>query len=135
MAVESSKVPGSQDNVRLITPQAIQAAEIWQLPDGRVGRNIGSAANPDDSVAFDAGSIYVIPKEASVVFLDGQALYWDHSANVATYRKVEDRDFCLGRCIGGAAANDDEVSVAFNLDVPYDRDILRDPYTTTIVGT
>lgn len=135
MAFEADPISGSTSLVTLTTAQSVQTREVWQLPDGRAAFNNGGAASSGASRTFKADGKVVVPKEASVVFLDGQPLYWDTSASVATYRKVQDRDFYLGRCFGDTASTDTQCTVVLNLDVPYDRDLLRDPFTTAITGT
>jgi len=68
--------------------------------------------------------------------LMGGRVYWDHSENVATFRKVNDRDFYVGRVVvADAAATDTTVKVALNIDPPYDVDILRDGALSVATGT
>jgi hypothetical protein len=62
-------------------------------------------------------------------------VYWDHSARKAHYKKVNDRDFYIGRAIGNSASADTEMTVNFNVDPEYDIDMNRDAFTSTPVGT
>src|SRR4051812_19698491 len=78
---------------------------------------------------------YVVTKTAGVVILDGGRVYWDYSANAATFQKVNDRDFYMGRAVGDAASVDTTLTVNLNVDPACDLDILRQPITTAIVGT
>ena len=68
-------------------------------------------------------------------FLDGGRAWWDFSARMVHFKRVDDRDFYLGRFVGDAALNDTTCSVNLNEDPPYDLDLIRDPYTTVPVGT
>lgn len=122
---------------QLVTTQAaVGSGEIWQHADGRavVYEDI-NAAGSGDRVVFKASGHHTITKTAGVVILDGGRVYWDHSANAATFRKVNDRDFYIGRAVGDAASADVTVVVNLNVDPPYDLDVARDPHLTAIVGT
>lgn len=117
------------------TPDAaITGGEVLQLKDGR------AAVMPVDVDSGALGSaqvegVYKIAKTANIVILTGGRVYWDHSANTATYKKVNDRDFYLGRATADAAAADSYVYVAINVDPPYDIDISRDAFLTVLAGT
>jgi predicted RecA/RadA family phage recombinase len=97
----------------------------------------------DAAVAMTSGSYpryttrgqFTVAKTSGVALLKGCRVYWDHSANTATYKKVNDRDFYLGRAVQDAASTGPTVEVALNEDPPYDIDLLRDPYLTVPVGT
>lgn len=78
---------------------------------------------------------FKIAKTSGVVILKGGRVYWDHSANTATYKKVNDRDFYLGRAAEDAGGSGASVEVLLNEDPPYDLDLLRDPYVTAPIGT
>ena len=78
---------------------------------------------------------YNIAKTTGIVLLKGGKVFWDHSANTATYKKVNDRDFYLGRAAEDATSASNIVIVDLNINPPYDLDLLRDPYTTVPVGT
>jgi hypothetical protein len=119
---------------------ALGAGEIWQLKDGR-------AAYYDTSIAASSGEkVYIrtdgqatVTKASGVVFLDGQPVYWDHSANSATYKAVNDRDFYIGTAVGDWASGDTTALVNFNVKPEYLIDFGRggstDAFLTTIVGT
>jgi predicted RecA/RadA family phage recombinase len=117
------------------TPEAAAAGgEVVQIRDGR------AAVVPVDLAAGQKGAaqadgVYRVPKTAGIAVLDGGRVYWDHSANAAHFKKVNDRDFYLGRAVGDAAAADTTMLVAFDVDPPYDIDLLRDGYLTVPVGT
>jgi len=115
---------------------AIQPGEIWQLPDGRAGfRNSSGAAASGSEVQFKTDGHVVVTKTSGIVILDGGPVYWDHSANEATYRKNNDRDFFLGTAIGDAASSDTSLTVNLNVKPEYLIDFARDPFDTAIVGT
>lgn len=122
-------------SIRDYTPvAALTAGQVVQIADGR-------AAVPANDIAAGAlGSVQVegihtVAKTASVVILDGQPVYWDHSANSATYAKSNDRDFFLGTAVGDAASADTTLKVNLNVEPVYLVDIARDPFDSTIVLT
>jgi predicted RecA/RadA family phage recombinase len=115
---------------------AAQAYEIRQLSDGRAGvldQSVGAA--PAESAEFATSGQYVVTKASGIVILDGGRVYWDHSANQATYFRSNDRDFYIGRAVGDAATGDTTVTVNLNVDARDDLDIASDPFDTVIVGT
>ena len=46
-----------------------------------------------------AGTARIV-KAAGAAILDGGEVWWDYSADAATYKKVNDRDFYLGTAVG-----------------------------------
>lgn len=122
---------------------ATSIGEIFQLPTGEAayytGRKSGSSlqadAGVDEQIIFDTSGKVTVTKTTGIVILDGGRVYWDHSANSATYLKVNDRDFYIGRAVGDAASNAATLVVDLNKNPPYDIDLLRDGYLTVPVGT
>ncbi len=117
------------------TPSAaVTAGDVVQLPDGRaaVAPN-GIAANAKGAV--NVCGIYKVQKTASIVLLAGGRVYLDHSAEAAHFKKVNDRDFYIGRVHQDAASSDTTVYVDLNIDPPYDIDMGQDPYDSVIVLT
>lgn len=114
---------------------AMLAGEVFQLPDGR------AAVMPVDLASGSLGGaetegLWKVTKSTSVTFLPGGRVYWDHSANEATYKKVNDRDFYLGRVVADASASDTTVKVSLNIDPPYDIDLItRDGALSVATGT
>jgi predicted RecA/RadA family phage recombinase len=114
---------------------AITAGEVIQLADGR------AAVAPRDIAANEKGAVQVrgvfksVVKTTSVVMLDGQEVYWDHSANAAHFKTSNDRDFFVGSAVGDAAAADTEMSVNLNVRPTYLIDMQRDAVDTAIVKT
>lgn len=115
---------------------AVVAGEVQQMSDGRAGVFSG-LADVASGVRTDylTSGKYIVPKASGAAILDGGPVYWDHSANVATYKSVSDRDFYLGTAVGdwpGAA-----VFMAVNLNVrpQYKVDLARDGFASVTVGT
>lgn len=116
---------------------SVSAYEVWQLPTGEAGyleRSTGLSSGAFSDQWKTDGKVSV-DKATGVVFLPGQEVYWDHSANNATYQKVNDRDFLLGVATKDAASADTKVEVDFNKKQRYDIDLARDCFLTTYVGT
>jgi predicted RecA/RadA family phage recombinase len=125
-----------QDGMMLdYTPDAaIAAGQVIQLADGR------AAFAPTAIAAGVLGAVQVcgiveVEKTTSMVLLDGLDCYWDHSANKAHYKKVNDRDFFLGVVKGDAASAATTVKVALNVQPVWDIDINRDAYLSVPTGT
>lgn len=95
---------------------AVAAGELWQLPDGRAAVYCGAnAAASGDAAGFDTEGVFKLTKTTSVVILDGQDVYWDHSANAATYWPSNDRDFWIGTAVGDAASSATTILVNLNV--------------------
>lgn len=126
-----------EDDRVLVTPSAaVGAGEILQLPDGRASRYpYTTAASSGTKIYCDPLKTISVPKTTGVVLLQGGRVYWDHSANTATYKRVGDRDFYLGRVVEDAGSTDATVNVALGIDPPYDRDLNTDTFLSAIVGT
>jgi predicted RecA/RadA family phage recombinase len=105
---------------------AISGGEVLQLRDGRAGVIPYDVANGEKGGAQTEG-IYRVTKTAGVVILDGGRVYWDHSANAATYKTANDRDFYLGTAVGDAASADTEMYVNLNVKPVYLLDALTSP--------
>lgn len=115
---------------------SVAAYEVRQTPSGKAGvydRSVG-ASSGDYGDLTTAGT-YTLAKTTSMVLLKGCRVYWDHSANACSYKKVNDRDFYVGRAAEDATSSAPTCAVLLNEDPPYDLDLLRDPYTTAPVGT
>lgn len=113
---------------------AVTGGEVIQLRDGRaavVPVDVASGAKG----AASAEGIYTVAKTTSMVILDGGKVFWDHSANKAHFKPVNDRDFYLGVAVGDAAAADTTMKVALNLRPVYIFDTSRDQVTSVITKT
>lgn len=118
---------------------AVSAGEIRQGPDGLAYylNSPSGASSGDANVKFTDNGQVTVTKTSGVVFLDGGRVYWDHSANSATFKRNNDRDFYLGRSVGDAASTDTTCTVKLNIPefAGYDYDLIRDSYVTALVGT
>lgn len=89
--------------------------DVQQFPDGRAGVVlVDQVSGQPVGVSVKEGEVYDITKTALLVFLVGQEVYWDHSANAATYWATDDKDFFVGTCVRDAAGTDSTVRVALN---------------------
>lgn len=135
MPAEATYLRDSHDN-RLTADAAIVAGEVYQLKDGRAAVYAGLAsAAINDAVALQSAGKFTIAKTASIVLLEGGRAFWDHSANAVHFKKVNDRDFYLGRIVKDAASADTTCVVDLNVDPRYDIELNRDPHLSVLVGT
>lgn len=124
------------DDVRETVAVAAASGEVYQLADGRAGILAGlTAAAAAEGRTFKTIGQFTVAKTSGIVFLDGGRVYWDHSANAAYFRKVNDQDFYLGRAVGDSASGDTSMVVNINIDPPYDIDALRDACLSVPTGT
>lgn len=125
-----------RDEIRKTADAAIASGEVHQLADGRAAVFTGlNAAASGDRTNWTTTGQFTLTKTASMVFLDGGRVYWDHSANAAHYKKVNDRDFYVGRAVGDASSSATTLVVNLNVDPPYDIDALRDGGLSVPTGT
>lgn len=113
---------------------ALTAGEVLQLRDGRAAV-IPLATASGDGVGAQVEGIFKVLKTASIVILDGGEVYWDHSANTATYNQVSDRDFFMGSAVGDAAAADTYVYVDLNKHPKYKVDLVDGAFASVLAGT
>lgn len=119
---------------------AVAAGEIHQLADGRAAVFTGlNAAASGDRTNWKTEGQYTVTKTSSVAITDGQPVYWDHSANSATFAPASDKDFFLGSAADDAAAADTTLVVNLNVWPQYKIDIMRgqnpDETLTVVVKT
>lgn len=124
--------------VRITPSAAVAVGELWQLPDGRAGIYPGgndgrTAANSGARTRFEEGDVYSFPITSGITILAGGRCYWDYSANAVHYKKVNDRDFYMGRAVDDSSGG--TVSIALGIDPPYDIDLMRDGFLSVPVGT
>jgi len=115
-------------------PTAQTGGTMIQWDDGR------AAYVPSDIAANVKGALQVmgvvrLAKTASIAILRGCQVFWDHSANKAHFKPVNDRDFYVGVCVGDSSESDTEVDVALNVVPNYRIDMLRDGYLSVPTGT
>lgn len=135
MTAEATLVRCRHD-ARKTAAAAIAGCEIQQMPDGRAGYLTQvSALVAGQHANFATTGQVTVPKTSGIVILDGGEVYWDHSANAAHFKPVNDRDFYLGTAVGDAASAATTMVVNLNVRPVYAIDISRDPFDTTIVLT
>lgn len=125
-----------ENDVRATAAAAVSPGDVWQMGDGRAAvyqPSIGAVSG--DRLSLTSSGQFTMPKTASVVLLDGQRAYWDYSALSVTFRKVNDRDFYLGRIVGDCASSDTTCVVNLNVDPAYDIDIHTSPFLSVPTGT
>ncbi|RPI81294.1 MAG: DUF2190 family protein, partial [Planctomycetaceae bacterium] len=114
-----------EGEVRDYTPDAdITAGEVLQLQSGKAA--VFPTAVDFDTSEAAAGitcGVVRVEKAANIVLPIGVQVFWDHSANKATYVSANDRDFYLGYAVAAAAAADTTVDVLLNDKPPYAVDI------------
>lgn len=119
---------------------ALGGGEIWQLKDGKAAfYDSSTAASSGDKVYLRTEGQVTVTKTNGIVILDGGQVFWDHSANAAHYKAVNDRDFYLGTAVGDWAAGDTQMLVNLNAKpeylVDYGRGAQTDAFITSITGT
>lgn len=123
-----------QDSRSLVSTAAYAAGEIIQLANGRAAVVGGlNAPASGDTIHPVTSGIHTVTKVSGVVILDGGRVYWDHSANNATFRKAGDRDFFIGTAVGDAASGDVLMDVDFNVRPTYLIDLVKDPFDTVVI--
>ena len=113
---------------------AVTGGQVVQLPDGRAG------VVPTDLAAAGIGSasaegIYEVTKAANIVWVDGQEIWWDHSADAAVVQPAGDLDFYLGAAVGDVAAATVLGKVNLNVRPQYLIDLAKDAFQTLLVKT
>lgn len=113
---------------------AVTGGQVVQLADGRAG------VIPTDLDAAALGSastegIYTVTKTANIVWVDGMEIWWDHSANAATYISANDKDFYLGVAYGDATAAATTGKVMLNVRPQYLIDLQTGAFESAIVKT
>lgn len=125
-----------RSQILLTVNSAVSVNELWQLPNGMAGYLFGSqGTSSGERSTFETDGQVICPKTTGICLLDGGPVFWDHSANMAHYKKVNDRDFFIGTAIGDAASGDNTCTVNLNVASRYNIDLAQDPYITIPVGT
>ncbi len=110
--------------------------EVQQAPDGRAGICLCDAVSGGQlGLDVTRGHIYEVAKTASVVLLAGQEVYWDHSANSATYWATNDKDFFLGVVQADVTSSATTVRVAINQRAACVYNSAVDPSRSILVRT
>lgn len=113
---------------------AVTGGEVIQLADGRAAVAVQDIAAGATGAVMTEG-VYDVAKTASIVFLDGGRVFWDHSANAAHFKPVNDRDFHVGVAVGDAASAATTVRVNLNVRQSVTIDALNGPSLSVATGT
>lgn len=117
------------------TPEGpVTAGKVLQLKDGRAAYAEKDISSGEIGIVV-VGGVARVTKTAGIVLLDGGDVYWDHSANAAHFKPVNDRDFLMGSAVGDASVNATVLDVALNEQARHLIDLARDGFLSTIVGT
>jgi len=103
--------------IDVTAPEALDAGEVIQLPDGRIGVTAGLAGidSGDPATLLTAGQ-FTMAKTADVVCLDGGRAYFDKSAGTITPLQTESADnVYAGVFVGDAASSDTTCVVDINV--------------------
>ncbi|NDC94678.1 DUF2190 family protein [bacterium] len=134
MAVECSMVRDTEIEITL--EAALNPGQLIQLPDGRAGFLPGTKSYAaGDKVRLTVMGVVSVAKTSGIVILNGGRVYWKYSTNAATYKKVNSRDFYIGRAADDAASSATTVLVTLNIDPRYDIDQVFDPFDSVATGT
>jgi hypothetical protein len=124
------------DQSQIVLAGSAGIGDIWQMSDGKAGfLDKTVAKSSGDRTEFKTSGFVTVTKTNGVYLIDGGEVYWDHSANSATFRQVNDRDFYIGTVHGDAASGDLTCVVNLNNRASYLVDLARDAYISAIVGT
>lgn len=126
------KVCGGAINVT--TAAARTGGEVVSLPDGR------AAVYPIDVATGTLGApqvsgIATVTKPTAFVYLAGQEIYWDYSANATCLYPVDDKDFYLGVVQKDTASTDLTCKVALNVRASCVFNSVRDAGRSIMVRT
>ena len=120
------------------TPSAAASGgEVVQLGDGRAAVLPVDLASGGLGAACAAG-IWTVAKRSAEVWLKGDPIFWDHSANEATCvprMGAGDRDFFLGTACADVATGVATGKVNLNVEPRWAIDLARDPFATVVVKT
>lgn len=126
------------DEYQLRAAATVGAYEVIQLPGGEAAFLDSATAVSTDAYTDDLRTRgkATVAKVAGVVLLAGQEVYWDHSANAVTYRKVNDRDFLVGTMAEDATGAVTTCVVDLNKRCRPTADLLNgDGFKSVLVGT
>lgn len=110
--------------------------ELRQIANGHAAYMSAFASGvANENKNYYANNQVLITKPTGIVFLDGGKVFWDRSARTASYKAIDDADFYVGTCIGGAASDATTVGVNLNVEPRYTVDLARDGFVSVPVGT
>lgn len=120
--------------IEIIAENSLSEGQVVQIKDGRAGIATASATAGDPALIRVYGNITII-KTSGMVILNGGEVYWDHSANAAHYKTVNDRDFFVGCCIKDTTSTQTTIEVSLNVRPTWAVDVFQNPVLTVPVGT
>lgn len=113
---------------------ALAAGQVLQLPDGRAAVAIRPIA-ASQTGAVQVGGLYKMAKTVGIVILAGGRVAWDYSADAATFRTVNDRDFFVGVAAADATSAATTVNVYLNVQQQNTIDAVNGPSLSVATGT
>lgn len=121
---------------RVLADATITPYEVLQTPTGEAGvYDKTTATSSGNYYEIRTRGTFAVAKTTSIVILKGGKVYWDYSANTATFKKVNDRDFYVGLAAEDATSASNIVNVDLNAARDPDIDLFRDGFLTVPVGT
>ena len=115
MTIEAAwKNDGEQIKKRAVA--SVTSGQVIQLADGRAAYANGlKTALAGDPVAWQTEGLAEVQKTTSMVILDGGDVFWDVSANKASFKADPGTpDFKIGTAVGDAAASATTMLVNWN---------------------
>lgn len=131
---EAELYQNSDDTVDYTAVAAVTAGTVVSLPDGSAGV-VPSALSAAQVGSAAKEGIFEVEKTTGLVFVDGQELWWDHSANKAHILPAGDKDFYLGTAYGDATSAATTCKVQLNNRPRYLIDLANGAFQTVIVKT
>lgn len=94
------------DSYLLTAAATYDAGQVFQLPTGEAAflNSTSPVSSGEQTEKPQTSGKVTVEKTTGVVFLPGQEVWWDHSANKAHYLRTNDRDFLLGISVSGATS-------------------------------
>lgn len=123
--------PGVVDHTAVA---AIAGGTVISLADGRAAV-MPSAVEAGKPGGAATEGIFTVTKAANIVWVDGQEIWWDHSANAAVAQPANDKDFYLGVAIGDVAAATVTGNVDINVRPSYLIDLQSGAFQSLVVKT
>lgn len=129
----------SQEDTNLTAAAAVASGEVWQMPNGRAAVYKGqNAAASGDLTGWCEEGKFTVVKATNQVWIKGDPIWWDHSANAATCNEpigAADRDFYLGCAVEDVVAATTTGDVDLNKQPAWIIDSSRDNGDSAIIKT
>lgn len=115
---EATFLAGDSRIIEIDAPANVTSGEIIALADDRAAVVTGLNADLMESgsrISVAVEGVVRVPSASGVTFSDGDAVYWDVSANTAiASANTDDGDLLLGPAIGEKVSSDLTVDVDLN---------------------